>query len=927
MLGLGNTSSASKPYLLDNFTTATGAFSLRKLSKDYVGPAIRVRRSSDNTESDIYFTQSGLLDTISLSGFVGNNSGYITKWYDQSIIKHNLLYYSEEFDNTTYWNSVAGYGSLVITTPNTTTAPDGTLTADKIEYNSGPVSRKVQTYTIESGIFYVFSIYLKKISTDLVYVFLDVNGSSSDQDTKWGSSSRYPYITYNFATDTLSSATVTTVYGRVRLPNDWVRIYIGQKCLVSSGVAPYCGLQIGPSESFYIWGAQLTQSADLEQYIKTRNTNIGYLDAIQTTAANQPRIVNGGITETIDNIPVINVLSGTSLYSTISLTGSTEFSQISVLKVVNASTWLNVVGWVGGTGNYKYYEDGRVYTPSSGNEYTSIPFNTKIIEFFTQKFGGAYDDNTIENKFFSVNGLNKNIVINRDLWNTTVINYPVASLDNDNILLHERIFFSASQYTNKIEIERNVNDFYKIKWNGTGNSILDKYSGTLGAYALRNLSSNYKGPLIRVRRSGDNAETDIYGTYTGDLDEVALTSFTSTNSAYVTKWYNQSIGSNLIQYSEELNNTYWSGNNLTITQNAAIAPDGTMTADKIIPNSGTNISTPAVYVLTDTATDVRTFSVHFKAAEYTKAFISISGSTGLPNIVPIIVFDLTLGTVVYSQGNAAYGNIMPVGNGWYRAWMTYPNSTSNYVPNIGVCSDTYSVGPLFISATTNGTSGIYAWGAQLTSTSYVEPYFKTTGSTKQHYHAVQTTAASQPRIVNAGVIERNGTKPTLVFDGSDDALNTGAPAGGASEYTEILYVNGSGGLHQRYIAGNSAYGVKFSNTSIIFDDWLSATGNKETTINLPNVANKLLTISGTGLNDTSGGNVSVYQNSSYQGGFVNASTRLSAFGWIGQGDAAIGSLSPYYFSGKMSLAMFYPMGVGSGRTDIETLLNSYYNIY
>ncbi|MHB8259223.1 MAG: T9SS type A sorting domain-containing protein [Bacteroidia bacterium] len=60
------------------------AYSLRKLSCTYVGNAINVRRSSDNTTLDIGFTANGDLDTASLTAFVTINSGFITKWYDQS---------------------------------------------------------------------------------------------------------------------------------------------------------------------------------------------------------------------------------------------------------------------------------------------------------------------------------------------------------------------------------------------------------------------------------------------------------------------------------------------------------------------------------------------------------------------------------------------------------------------------------------------------------------------------------------------------------------------------------------------------------------------------------------------------------------------------------------------------------------------------
>ena len=51
---VGNTSiSGGVPLLLDLYPSAAAAYSVRKLSNGYSGSAIRVRRSSDNTEQDI----------------------------------------------------------------------------------------------------------------------------------------------------------------------------------------------------------------------------------------------------------------------------------------------------------------------------------------------------------------------------------------------------------------------------------------------------------------------------------------------------------------------------------------------------------------------------------------------------------------------------------------------------------------------------------------------------------------------------------------------------------------------------------------------------------------------------------------------------------------------------------------------------------
>jgi hypothetical protein len=69
--------------LLDIYPNASVAYSLRKLRTAYTGNAIRVRRSSDNTEQDFGFVSNDL-DTASLLTFCGAGNGFVTTWYDQS---------------------------------------------------------------------------------------------------------------------------------------------------------------------------------------------------------------------------------------------------------------------------------------------------------------------------------------------------------------------------------------------------------------------------------------------------------------------------------------------------------------------------------------------------------------------------------------------------------------------------------------------------------------------------------------------------------------------------------------------------------------------------------------------------------------------------------------------------------------------------
>jgi hypothetical protein len=81
----GLTIPSAAAYLLDTYTGAAAAYSVRRLNSSYTGACMRVRRDSDNTEQDIGFDANGDLDTAAIATFVGSgNNGYVRYWYDQS---------------------------------------------------------------------------------------------------------------------------------------------------------------------------------------------------------------------------------------------------------------------------------------------------------------------------------------------------------------------------------------------------------------------------------------------------------------------------------------------------------------------------------------------------------------------------------------------------------------------------------------------------------------------------------------------------------------------------------------------------------------------------------------------------------------------------------------------------------------------------
>jgi hypothetical protein len=102
--------------LILNTTPASVAYSVRLINSNYVGKALQVRRSSDNTTQDIGFTTNGDLDTTALKNFVGSGNGYVTIWYDQSGNGRNATQTNASQQPTIILNGVVqrGYNAPII---------------------------------------------------------------------------------------------------------------------------------------------------------------------------------------------------------------------------------------------------------------------------------------------------------------------------------------------------------------------------------------------------------------------------------------------------------------------------------------------------------------------------------------------------------------------------------------------------------------------------------------------------------------------------------------------------------------------------------------------------------------------------------------------------------------------------------------------
>jgi hypothetical protein len=268
-------------------------------------------------------------------------------------------------------------------------------------------------------------------------------------------------------------------------------------------------------------------------------------NATQGTAAFQPRIVNAGTVER-QNGKVSLFYNGGNDFVINNFTQNNGFySFFGITSVQNI------------TGNKTVLSGDLQGNPRSAQYITIINSNPRTLAFNVNTAISDLSSSINANQLYLLSGHKYTGFIEAFTNNATngattftnssnsvndgmYIGSQVAQSAYMNGYISECIMYGFNNYSNRTGIENNINDYYNIYWNGDFAGLLDSFPSSAAAYSLRNLDKDYLGPLVRVRRSNDNAEQDIYGDYYGNLDTVGLKNFVGANSGFVTTWYDQS---------------------------------------------------------------------------------------------------------------------------------------------------------------------------------------------------------------------------------------------------------------------------------------------------------------------------------------------------------------------------------------------------
>jgi hypothetical protein len=223
---------------------------------------------------------------------------------------------------------------------------------------------------------------------------------------------------------------------------------------------------------------------------------------------------------------------------------------------------------------------------------------------------------------------------------------------------------------------------------------------------------------------------------------------------------------NLLTYSSEFDNGYWSKTNFNTTGtpawvNVGVAPDGTTTAEKLIPNTTSGFHFAVAGAVTGTGS--HTMSVFAKAGEYTRLALREMDVVGIGAL-----FDLTAGTVLFTSAGVT-STITPVGNNWYRCTASFTWGTS-YKMGVVVATNT-TTADLLPSFAGNGTDGLFVYGAQVEAGSFATSYIPV-GST-----SAGATRNADVASVSTQAFPYSATEGTMVINGAVLATVAGVSRG------------------------------------------------------------------------------------------------------------------------------------------------------
>ena len=371
-----------------------------------------------------------------------------------------------------------------------------------------------------------------------------------------------------------------------------------------------------------------------------------------------------------------------------------------------------------------------------------------------------------------------------------------------------------------------TNDTYNLglrtwKWNGEAWALQPLTGGFTGSQG----AIGYTGSAGAGGSSGAIGYTGSQGVFNTDTNVPSLSidninidnnSITAVASNIEQVSYT-SVTNNLILNSNIFSTSTWSNTGQTLSQNSAVAPDGTTTADTLAGNgddeNGSN--TNKAFWRDGAYTNVNTtyvLSIHAKPKD--SNFLNISVRADGSNTAAAI-FNVGTGAVVHTKtfgtGMTATSSIVSAGNGWYRCIIVVGVNSANSNRRVMVGTSSGNASDLTdfgYSSYQNGDSdSVYVWGIQLEEASVVTPFVETgsavvptlTNVTRGTSGSTAATASSGATITLGSIsttISANidATQTTIPLTSDSGVSASGSASIGTSNMDLNLSSSGTGSV-------------------------------------------------------------------------------------------------------------------------------------
>ena len=406
--------------------TAAAAYSLRKVKADYSGDAVRIRRSSDDIEVDVAFDSDGKVSASSAITNVaeeGGESGSTTATDLNEFLNAN---------EQTVGSSQNGTGSIAYNTFTGDSNTGFTVT------NSDAGTFKQAVFGYESG------------EGDVIVANFDLNITSGTPTIQVRTGAAIGTLTAKSDDATVSSSTNHTITLTCTGDGLYIKFLESDACTFSVS-------------NFTI--VSHTHQATVHTWYDQAGSN----DAVQATAANQPKIAENGalladglkFNGSSDNFTITNGVSGRSIFAVTNqnidttgggLTGYGQDGISSLLGTAGTNSYIFISNNNSAFNSYaisidgastgdtgQYASNGKALSSTGGNlgTYGDIPSDTNSLLSIIYSSGDpAFDWTRLGT------GINGNIFMQGSM--------------------SEVILYTTDQSDNRFKIESNINNYYGL---------------------------------------------------------------------------------------------------------------------------------------------------------------------------------------------------------------------------------------------------------------------------------------------------------------------------------------------------------------------------------------------------------------------------------------------------------------------------------